>query len=356
MRYSFVILALLCASCGTALPTIKPYKLDVQQGNVVTSKMLLQLRPGMTKSQVRFIMGTPLIQDSFHDKRWDYVYQMRENGKITEQRRVILDFENELLKTVRGDVAPSGSDKLKEKEDTANTGTRVINPAAKPADKGLMDKLKFWEKDDPALAKEAEAAKAKATADEAAKNKATSPSENAVTKDSAATQDSMAPVEENKSMLAVPLEAMPMTDKPVAAPVIEVPAPTAPAEAASIVVEPAIVEPSGIEKNNAEPIKAEPANIEPKTESVPETAPVLEEVKPMPAPITPPPYDSSSGMVFDKSLKSTPEEDALNAKPDVVTPKVAAPRAGNKTVPTPKELPEEEPLGFFDKMLEKIGF
>ncbi|HYN55080.1 MAG TPA: outer membrane protein assembly factor BamE [Methylotenera sp.] len=349
MRYSFVILALLCASCGTALPTIKPYKLDVQQGNVVTSKMLLQLRPGMTKSQVRFIMGTPLIQDSFHDKRWDYVYQLRENGKITEQRRVILDFENELLKSVRGDVVPTGSDTLKVKEDTANTGTRVINPAAKPADKGLMDKLKFWEKDDPALAKEAEAAKAKAAADEAAKNTANSPSENAVTKDSTPPQDSVSPSEENKSMLAVPLEAMPMTDTPVAAPVTEKPAPAAPAEAASIVVEPAIVEPPSIEKN-AEPIKAEPANIEPKTESVPETAPVLEEVKPRPAPITPPPYDSSSGMVFDKSLKPTPEE-ALDVKP-----KAAAPRGSNKTAPKPKELPEEEPLGYFDQILEKIGF
>ena len=71
LRYLVIFLAILCASCGTALPSIKPYKLDVQQGNVVTSKMLLQLRPGMTQSQVRFIMGTPLIQDSFHGKRWD---------------------------------------------------------------------------------------------------------------------------------------------------------------------------------------------------------------------------------------------------------------------------------------------
>ena len=348
MRYSFVILALLCASCGTALPTIKPYKLDVQQGNVVTSKMLLQLRPGMTKSQVRFIMGTPLIQDSFHDKRWDYVYQLRENGKIKEQRRVILDFENELLKSVRGDVVPTGSDKLKEKEDTANTGTRVINPTAKPADKGLMDKLKFWEKDDPALEKEAEAAKAKAAADEAAKNTANSPG-NAVTKDNGPPQDSSgSPSEENKSMLAVPLEAMPITDTPASSPLAK-PAPTAPAEAASIVVEPAIVETPTIERN-AEPIKAEPANIKPKTESVPEAAPAPEEVQPMPTPKTPPPYDSSSGMVFDKSLKSAPEE-ALDAKP-----KAAAPRGSNKTAPKPKELPEEEPIGYFDQILEKIGF
>src|SRR6476661_3826603 len=113
LRYLFILSVIFCTACGTALPTVKPYKLDVQQGNVVTSKMLLQLRPGMTKSQVRFIMGTPLLQDSFHGNRWDYVYQLRENGKIIEQRRVILDFENELLKSVRGDVVPAGSEKAK---------------------------------------------------------------------------------------------------------------------------------------------------------------------------------------------------------------------------------------------------
>ena len=150
LRYLVVLLALLCSACGTALPSIKPYKLDVQQGNVVTSKMLLQLRPGMTKSQVRFIMGTPLIQDSFHGNRWDYVYQMREAGKITEQRRVILDFEKDLLKTVRGDVIPSGSSKSEGADTNPNTGTRVVESYKKPEEKSLINKLKFWEKDDAA--------------------------------------------------------------------------------------------------------------------------------------------------------------------------------------------------------------
>ena len=175
MRNLIILLAVLCASCGTALPTIKPYKLDIQQGNVVTSKMLLQLRPGMTKSQVRFIMGTPLIQDSFHGNRWDYVYQMRESGKIIEQRRVILDFENELLKTVRGDVIATAADKASADE---NIGTRLINPSAKPEEKSLMNKLKFWQKDEAEVAKEKAAEKAKAIeadklkADEAAKKAA----------------------------------------------------------------------------------------------------------------------------------------------------------------------------------------
>ena len=92
------------------MPTITPYKMDIQQGNVVTSEMLLKLRPGMTKSQVQFIMGTPLLVDSFHSDRWDYFYQLRKQGKVINQRRVILDFEGESLARVRGDVVPEGTD------------------------------------------------------------------------------------------------------------------------------------------------------------------------------------------------------------------------------------------------------
>jgi len=90
--------------------TIKPFKLEIQQGNVVTSEMLLKLRPGMTKSQVQFILGTPLLIDSFHTNRWDYFYQLRKQGEIVSQRRVILDFDGDALVRVRGDVVPEGTD------------------------------------------------------------------------------------------------------------------------------------------------------------------------------------------------------------------------------------------------------
>jgi len=114
--------------------------MDVQQGNVVNSKMMAQLRPGMTKSQVRFILGTPLIQDSFHKDRWDYFYQMRKGGAVVEQRRVILDFENDVLKGVRGDVIPATPDTEAKDKDA------MVAPKAEEK-KGLTDKLKFWESD-----------------------------------------------------------------------------------------------------------------------------------------------------------------------------------------------------------------
>ncbi len=156
-KFLIVLISSVLVACGTAVPSVKPYKLDIQQGNVVTSKMLLQLRPSMTKSQVRYIMGTPLIQDSFHGNRWDYFYQLREGGKVIEQRRVILDFENEQLKSVRGDVIPSDSASAGKGDGV--TGTRVVEPEAQAKEKGLWDKLKFWQKDEIESAKEAEDAR-----------------------------------------------------------------------------------------------------------------------------------------------------------------------------------------------------
>ena len=362
MRNIFILLALLCASCGTALPTIKPYKLDVQQGNVVTSKMLLQLRPGMTKSQVRFIMGTPLIQDSFHGNRWDYVYLMREAGKIKEQRRVILDFENELLKTVRGDVIAAGSDLSKATETDAPIGTRVVTPLKKPVEKSLVDKLKFWQKDEAEPANQAAekeaAVKAKLDTDrsftqaaenETAANQAVvneAPANNTPSNKTNGNKtpgnkmavpqvnDNTPPVaEEPKSLLAVPIEAAPV-EIPAAAtqanvPVVDVPQPAAPA---------------------AEAVQSAAPVSEPVRELVPAAAATVMPVAaaPLESPATAPYYQSESGMQFDRQLQTEVEEESAQLP--------SGPRSGSKVAPKPKELPQENDPSFFDRMLEKIGF
>lgn len=350
LRYLIISLVLLCSACGTALPTVKPYKLDVQQGNVVTSKMLLQLRPGMTKSQVRFIMGTPLIQDSFHGNRWDYVYQMREGGKVTEQRRVILDFENELLKTVRGDVIPAGSDPVKSDESKAQTGTRVVEPYKKPQEKGLISKLKFWEKDEAALAKEAAekevlaktAVKSEVQAEVVAKK-----AEVAV--ESSAVSAGAASPEEPKSLLAIPLEATPLNAAPadatpvIVAPVVASAPPALPN--ATTVASPAVIDASKSDIAPAEQALASPDSVEKPVVAI---QPVAE---PIPVPAKVPVYESSSGMIFDKNLRSVPDEPETVVKAEAV-----APRVGNKVIPKPKDLPAESEPGFFDRMLEKIGF
>lgn len=97
---------LLLQGCGNIpiLPGLTPYKIDIQQGNYVTQDMLAKLQPGMTRSQVRFALGTPLIVDPFRTDRWDYAYTLHKRGELTEQRLVTVIFRGETLDRIEGDV------------------------------------------------------------------------------------------------------------------------------------------------------------------------------------------------------------------------------------------------------------
>lgn len=95
---------LLCAALAVAGCSLKPYKIDIQQGNVVTQDMISKLRQGMTRSQVKFVMGTALVTDAFHPDRWDYFYKFDKAGKPREERRLTLVFEGDKLARVTGDV------------------------------------------------------------------------------------------------------------------------------------------------------------------------------------------------------------------------------------------------------------
>lgn len=107
MRSVLLLFPLLLAGCGSwsnPIDSLRPYKIDIQQGNAIDQDMLARLKPGMTPAQVRFILGSPLLEDSFHPNRWDYVYRYQKAGKLTEQRRVTVVFEDDRLKGVEGDV------------------------------------------------------------------------------------------------------------------------------------------------------------------------------------------------------------------------------------------------------------
>jgi len=90
-----LIIALQISGCS--LVTHFLYQIDVQQGNVVTQEMLDMLKPGMTKSQVRFVLGSPLIVDAFRDNRWDYAFVDFEHGDLIEKKRLTIFFENDLM-------------------------------------------------------------------------------------------------------------------------------------------------------------------------------------------------------------------------------------------------------------------
>lgn len=93
-----------CGSWSNPIERISPYRMDIQQGNAVTQDMLDKLKPGMTPSQVRFVLGTPLVVDPFRKNRWDYVYRLEQKGKLVESRKVTVIFENDKLKALEGDV------------------------------------------------------------------------------------------------------------------------------------------------------------------------------------------------------------------------------------------------------------
>lgn len=98
-----------CGSWSNPIDRISPHRIEIQQGNAITQEMLDKLKPGMTPSQVRFILGTPLVVDPFHKSRWDYVYRLVRGGKVAEQRRVTVIFEDDKLKALEGDVTAAGT-------------------------------------------------------------------------------------------------------------------------------------------------------------------------------------------------------------------------------------------------------
>ncbi|HTT39617.1 MAG TPA: outer membrane protein assembly factor BamE [Burkholderiales bacterium] len=81
-----------------------PHKIDVQQGNYLDKDVVGKLKLGMTRSQVRFLLGTPLIADPFHPDRWDYMYIDYKGGRLKAEKRLTLTFEGDHLKTAITDL------------------------------------------------------------------------------------------------------------------------------------------------------------------------------------------------------------------------------------------------------------
>jgi len=82
------------------------YKIDVEQGNFVTTDLVDKLKPGMTKSQVKLILGTPLLTDVFHADRWDYYFDNAKRGKEVAHKRLTVFFKDDKLVSFTGDANP----------------------------------------------------------------------------------------------------------------------------------------------------------------------------------------------------------------------------------------------------------
>jgi outer membrane protein assembly factor BamE len=124
--------ALLLAGCSSLqssdnfLGFITPYRVEVVQGNVLTKEQVALVKPGQSRLQVRDILGSPLLTDVFHTDRWDYVFTIRRQGAEPQQRKVVVLFEGDTLKSISATDLPS------EREFVASIDTAKVSGKVPP--------------------------------------------------------------------------------------------------------------------------------------------------------------------------------------------------------------------------------
>lgn len=126
---------------------ITPYKIDIVQGNFVSREQAAALKEGMSRTQVRDILGTPLLTSIFHADRWDYVFTFKRQGVASQARRVTVFFKDDVLAKIEADALPSEAEfvasldsgrksgkvpVLEMSEDSLKTTTVVKTVEAKP--------------------------------------------------------------------------------------------------------------------------------------------------------------------------------------------------------------------------------
>ena len=112
------------------------HKVDIQQGNIINQDMINKLEPGMSKRQVRFIMGSPMISDIFHATRWDYLYRFHKSGHApSETKRVSLHFDNEQLVRIEGDMRPMPAE-----EGAVDKKSQIVEVPVQDRNEGFFDK------------------------------------------------------------------------------------------------------------------------------------------------------------------------------------------------------------------------
>lgn len=126
--FTLVLLTAALAGCGL-------FRVEIQQGNFISNEQVAQLEEGMTKREVRYIMGTPLVVDPFHEKtRWDYVYSYSPNlGADVKKRRVTLFFQDDTLERIIREMGDTNIAEVSEE----SGGTRVTSPT-QASEKGFF--------------------------------------------------------------------------------------------------------------------------------------------------------------------------------------------------------------------------
>ena len=116
---------------------VTPYKMDIVQGNFVSKEQAAALQPGMSRAQVRDIMGTPLLTSVFHADRWVYAFSLNQQGKLPQLRQVTVYFKGDSMERIDADELPT------EAEFVNSLRTKVELPAAKPLEASAEALAKF---------------------------------------------------------------------------------------------------------------------------------------------------------------------------------------------------------------------
>jgi outer membrane protein assembly factor BamE len=123
MKYLYLTVLALCVG-GCSMPQIKVpdlkiprvYKLSVQQGNVITQEMVDRLEPGMTRNQVEYVMGRPVLRDPFDDDQWVYLYTLEVPDVFIQAFKMVLIFEEDTLVSITGDYVPTTAEEKAQSE------------------------------------------------------------------------------------------------------------------------------------------------------------------------------------------------------------------------------------------------
>ena len=113
MRILLLSLLLMAITACSNIGFPGVYRINVEQGNIITQEMIDQLKPGMNQRQVRFILGTPLTEDSFNQARWDYLFLIRNGNDTIEEERLTVFFDGDQLSHFTGTFLPSSEAELR---------------------------------------------------------------------------------------------------------------------------------------------------------------------------------------------------------------------------------------------------
>ena len=125
---TMLVAALALAGCASQRPDrsglFEPYRTDLPQGNYLTKEMLDQVRTGMSREQVRAVLGAPLLLPVFRNDRWDYVFRYRHASGKVDSRRVTVRFNDDRVEKIEADALPEREDL----NDPALPGARPRSP------------------------------------------------------------------------------------------------------------------------------------------------------------------------------------------------------------------------------------